>query len=126
MKAPGFLTRENLLQLLARADLFVHCSEVELEGLAILEAMSLGLPVLVADNAESAASTFALDERFRFAGGDAGDLARKLDALIERPDVLAAASKSYRALAAQFDFKTSVDDVVRIYRQVVAEPRSSR
>ena len=44
----GFLPRERLARLLASADLFVHASEVELEGIAVLEAMSAGLPVLVA------------------------------------------------------------------------------
>ncbi len=44
----GFLSREKLIDAYRTADLFVHASEVELEGMSVLEAMSAGLPVLIA------------------------------------------------------------------------------
>ena len=56
----GFVSDRRLERLYNTADLLVHCSEVELEGMAVLEAMSCGLPVLVADSPESAASDLAL------------------------------------------------------------------
>ncbi len=115
----GFLPRERLLRLLAGADLFVHASEVELEGIAVLEAMSSGLPVLVAQSPESAASVFAISQDFRFPSGDAEALAARIDALIERPEVLHAAREKYVTLARAFSFDHGVDRLVGIYRALL-------
>ncbi len=119
----GFLPRAKLVELLNTADLFVHASEVELEGIAVLEAMSVGLPVVVAGSPESAASDFALTDEFRFASGDPSDLAAKIDALIENPERLQAARASYRAMASAHDFAGSVRSVEDIYRRVLIARR---
>lgn len=117
----GFLPREKLLQYFAEADLFVHASEVELEGMAVLEAMSEGLPVLVAQAPESAASAFALDDDFRFPAGDAATLSARIDALIEDRQKLRSAGVAYRKRAHTFDFERSVDRLVDVYRTVLGQ-----
>jgi 1,2-diacylglycerol 3-alpha-glucosyltransferase len=116
----GFVSRERLAVLFRAADLFVHCSEVELEGMAVLEAMSVGLPALVAQSSESAASEFALDDHFRFPAGDASSLASRLDFLFEHPEVLRSARPLYLAAARRLDFKESVHKLVDLYRSVMA------
>jgi len=115
----GFLPRETLLQYFKDADLFVHASDVELEGMSVLESMSAGLPAIIADAPESAASAFALNDDFKFPAGDAETLRAKIDALIENPAKLEAARAPYRARAKQFDFEASVGRMVEIYRTVV-------
>jgi 1,2-diacylglycerol 3-alpha-glucosyltransferase len=120
----GFASREELLHRLATADLFIHASEVELEGMAVLEAMSAGLPAIIAQAPESAASRFALDESFKFPAGDAGVLAQKIDALIEAPQKLEAARSAYRERAQEFDFGASVGKLVDVYRTVIEAKRA--
>jgi glycosyltransferase involved in cell wall biosynthesis len=115
----GFLPRDRLMRLFNSADLLVHCSEVELEGISVLEAMSVGLPVLVGQGAESAASDLALGDDFRFPVGDAAALAQRLDALIDRPEVVARARVAYRDAALQFDFDANVAKLVDLYRTVL-------
>jgi glycosyltransferase involved in cell wall biosynthesis len=112
----GFVPRPRLRALLASADLFVHCSEVELEGIAVLEAMSMGLPALVAEGPESAASELALEPRFRFPAGDARALARRLDELIEHPARLARARPQCRDLATRFRIEASAAQLEQVYR----------
>jgi glycosyltransferase involved in cell wall biosynthesis len=119
----GFLPRETLLQHFKDADLFVHASDVELEGMSVLESMSAGLPALIADAPESAASAFALNDDFRFPAGDAQALSARIDALIEDPTKLKAARAPYQARARQFDFEASVGRLVEIYRSVVDTSR---
>jgi glycosyltransferase involved in cell wall biosynthesis len=114
----GFLPRERLIQLLGSADLFVHASEVELEGMAVLEAMAEGLPVLVAQGTESAASALAISDDFRFPAGNASALAARIDALVEHPELLAAARDGYRAAVRAFEFANSIEALVAIYRSV--------
>jgi glycosyltransferase involved in cell wall biosynthesis len=115
----GFLPRETLLEHFSNADLFIHAGEVELEGMSVLEAMSAGLPAIIADAKESAASAFALNEDFRFPAGDVETLRARIDALIEDPAKLDAAREPYRLRAQQFDFNASVGKMVDIYRTVV-------
>ena len=121
----GFLSREALLEQYRTADLFVHAGEVELEGMSVLESMSAGLPALIADAPESAASKLALDD-FTFPAGDAGALAAKIDALIENPAQLDAARELYRERARQFDFDASVGKLVELYRTVIDGAGSQR
>ncbi len=121
----GFLSREKLLEYFATADLFVHASEVELEGMSVLESMSAGLPALIAAAPESAASAFALNDDFLFPSGDAEALRAKIDALIEDPAKLETARQPYRDRARQFDFTASVGRMVEIYRSVVDAARAT-
>jgi 1,2-diacylglycerol 3-alpha-glucosyltransferase len=121
----GFVSQEELWRLLDTSDLFVHCSEVELEGMAVLEAMGAGLPVLVARGPETAASDLALDDRFRFDVRDVSSLTSKLDALLESPPLLRAASAQYRRMAAARDLDRSVDELVELYLTLL-EPRKLR
>jgi 1,2-diacylglycerol 3-alpha-glucosyltransferase len=114
----SFLSREALLEDYRTADLFVHAGEVELEGMSVLESMSAGVPALIADAPQSAASKLALDG-FSFPAGDAATLAAKIDALIENPARLDAARGLYRERARQFDFDASVNKLVELYRSVI-------
>jgi glycosyltransferase involved in cell wall biosynthesis len=116
----GFLPRQDLVDNYRNADLFVHAGEVELEGMSVLESMSAGLPALIADAPESAASRFALSDQFLFARGDAAALSAKIDYFIENPAALAAAREPYRARALEFDFNASVGKLVDVYRTVLA------
>lgn len=90
----GFISESRKNHLLATADLFVHCSAVELEGMAVIEAMRAGLPILVAEGPETAASHLALAD-FRFPVSDVNALTKKIDWLIENPEVLSRASRLY-------------------------------
>jgi 1,2-diacylglycerol 3-alpha-glucosyltransferase len=121
----GFLSREELLEDYRTADLFLHAGEVELEGMAVLEAMSAGVPALIADAPESAASRLAIDD-FAFPAGDAATLADKIDALIENRAKLDAARQLYRDRARQFDFDASVAKLVGLYRTVIDRAASQR
>ncbi len=121
----SFLSREALLEDYRTADLFVHAGEVELEGMSVLESMSAGVPALIADAPESAASKLALDD-FTFPAGDAATLAAKIDALIENPAKLDAAGQLYRERARQFDFDASVAKLVGLYRTVIDGPAPQR
>lgn len=121
----GFVSDDRLGRLYNSADLLVHCGEIELEGMAVLEAMSCGLPALVADAAESAAAQFALGPEFLFAPGDADDLAARLDFLIEHPTSLAAARGRALERARAYDFDAQVERLEDVYRFVIAQGRRS-
>jgi glycosyltransferase involved in cell wall biosynthesis len=109
-----FISEERKGRLLATADLFVHCSSVELEGMAVLEAIGAGLPVLVAEGPATASSDLALKD-FRFPVGDSAALTKKIDWLIENPDDLKRASQLYQEAAQQMDISKSIQDMEAEY-----------
>ena len=111
----GFISDERKTRLLATADLFVHCSSVELEGMAVLEAMGAGLPALVAEGPETAAADLALPD-FRFPVGNADVLMKKIDWLIDHPEDLERARKLYRDKAQKLSVVKSVKDIETEYQ----------
>ncbi len=119
----GFVSSEELMQLYNGADLFVHASEAELEGMAVLEAIGCGLPALISNSNTSASKQFALDEQYLFRQGDADDLSRKIDFLIEHPDILQKARRDYRRKALEYDFEGAVEATCELYERLVAGAR---
>lgn len=105
----GYVSDEKLIELYNTADLLVHASQAELEGMAVLEAIGCGLPALIADDHFSATSQFAIDERFLFTSGDADGLTRKIDYLIERREELQAARQAYIKKAGEFRFDAALE-----------------
>lgn len=104
----AFVSDEELRRLLVTADLLIHASEVELEGMAVLEALGCGTPALIADARHSAARQFAASPEFLFRAGDPDDLARRLDALVESPELLRSARLRCLAEAPRYAFAESV------------------
>jgi 1,2-diacylglycerol 3-alpha-glucosyltransferase len=100
------------------ADLLVHASEIEIEGMAVLEALGVGLPTLVADAPLSAAARLAISDEFRFRPGDVDQLARRIDHLFEHPEELAAARQANLAAAEGLRLEVSIAQMEAIYERV--------
>ena len=111
-------------RLMRAADLLVHASEIELEGMAVLEALGTGLPALVADAPLSAAGRLAISDEFRFQPGNVEELARRIDHLVEHPERLVAARQASLDAAEGLRLEASIARLEAIY-QKVARPRSN-
>jgi len=118
----AFVSDEELVRLLCTADLLVHASEVELEGMAVLEALGCGTPALVADAPHSASRQFAPSPGFLFRPNDPDDLARRLDALVEAPDLLRSAGERCLEMAPFYAFAESVRRIEALYERVARSP----
>ncbi|HSM91470.1 MAG TPA: glycosyltransferase [Anaeromyxobacteraceae bacterium] len=116
---------DELLLLLRAADLFVHASELELEGMAVLEALGCGLPALVADAPGSAARHLALADDLKFTPGDPADLARRLDALLDDPGRRAALRARALEVAREHALAASVARLEEVYLRVARPPRNA-
>jgi glycosyltransferase involved in cell wall biosynthesis len=104
---------------LAAADLFLHLCPTEPFGLAILEAMAGGIPVLVPD--QGGAGAIVQDERngFRFRANDPWALARRLRYLQQAPAAItqAVTAEGFRSLETRF----SADCGTAQYRKLIHE-----
>lgn len=113
---------EEMPGVMRAADLLVHASEVELEGMAVLEALGTGLPTLVANAPMSASARLAISDEFRFQPGNAEELASRMDDLIEHPERLAAARQASLAAAGGLRLESSIARLETIYQQVARQP----
>jgi len=119
----GFVAGADKARLFRQADLFVLPSYDENFGIAVAEALSAGLPVVVSDDV-------ALAQHIREAGAglvvprDAGDLARAIRALVGDPDLCRRMGEAGRRLAqAEFSWPVVGDRLGALYGELVASRR---
>lgn len=74
-----FCSRDELVRIINYADLYCHPAEIELEGIACLEAIRCGLVPVISDSRRCATKEFAIDDRNLFRCNDPKDLAAKID-----------------------------------------------
>ncbi len=117
-----YVSQEKLISLFNTADLFVHASEIELEGMAVLEAIGCGLPALISDAEHSASAQFALNDDFLFSAGDLESLTVKMDYWIEHEAELKASRPAYVEKAQEYAFEASVQRARSLYQGLVQHP----
>jgi 1,2-diacylglycerol 3-alpha-glucosyltransferase len=111
----GHYSQEELIELIRSCDLYVHTSDVEIEGLSCVEAFSCGLVPVISDNPRSATGQFALGPRNLFRSGDPSSLAERIDGWIDDPAALGAASETYARYARLYTVDRSVKAIERVY-----------
>jgi len=104
-----FYSRDDLRDLIARCDLYVHAADAEIEAMSCMEAFSSGLVPVIADSPQSATPQFALDEHSLFRAGDPADLAAKIDWWIEHPEKRAEMEHEYSAQGQKYALAKCVD-----------------
>lgn len=116
-----FFSREELVQVVNCADLYVHPAEIEIEAISCLEAIACGRVPLIADSPRSATRYFALTEDNLFHYNSPGDLAEKLDWWLEHPEQREACSRQYLGYARQFDYNLCMDKMEQLLQDAVEE-----
>jgi glycosyltransferase involved in cell wall biosynthesis len=118
----GHYQQEELIELLRGCHLYVHTSDVEIEGLSCIEAFACGLVPVISDSPLSATGQFALGPRNLFRAGDPSSLAERIDGWIDDPAALDAASRSYARYASTYTVDRSVAAIERVYAGADHEP----
>ena len=91
-----------------KAALYVHCADVEVEGLGCLEALRVGLVPVLADGELTATAQFALGPDSVFPAGDERKLAERIDHWLDRPEALPEEAARYRAVEQDYDIADSL------------------
>lgn len=99
----NFYSRSDLVKIINSCDLYVHPSEIEIEAISCLEAITCGLVPVISDSKRSATNAFALDEKNLFKYNSPEDLAKKIDYWIEHPDEKKACSEKYLNYTEKFE-----------------------
>ena len=121
-----YVSMEDKLKYLNTADLYLHSSIVELESLSCLEAIGSGLPCLISDSEYSAASQFALDDRFLFETDNADALAEKINYWYEHREELRALKQEVLAAAEKYRFSKCIDEMEELYNKLIKKMKKDR
>jgi 1,2-diacylglycerol 3-alpha-glucosyltransferase len=121
-----YISMEDKLTYLNTADLYLQTSVIELESLSCLEALGSGLPCLISDATNSAASQFALDDRFLFPQDDAVSLGRQIDYWYENREELKAKKADALKMADKFRMNRCVDEMEVLYTDVIAHQKQEQ
>jgi len=114
-----YFTREEMINLLNFADLYCHPAEVELEGIACLEAVVCGLVPIVSDSDRSATSNFALTDSNIFKNRNYSELAQKIDYFIENFDEKAKLKQKYLEFGVRFDQDECMNKMEEMFIDVI-------
>src|SRR5690606_9273427 len=120
----GYYSQAELIELIRSCDLYVHTSDVEIEGVSCMEAFACGLVPVISDSRQSATGQFALEPRNLFRAGDPASLAERIDGWIDDPTALEAASKAYLRYAELYAVDRSVQAIERVYARAGRAPQA--
>lgn len=115
----GFLgRRQDLLDCYRAADVFVFASQTETQGLVLLEAMALGVPV-VAVPAGGTRQVLAPGQGALVAANDVCDFAAKVHAVLDEPDLARELSRSGRRwVETHWSAEVAGDRLLALYEKV--------
>jgi glycosyltransferase involved in cell wall biosynthesis len=116
-----FLPQDRLLKLIQKTDIYIHASDIEIEGMSCLEAISCGKVPIISNSKKSATSQFALDERSLFKRGDYMDLRDKLDYWIEHPEEREKMGKEYVKLGESYSISYSAEKMIQMFETAIGE-----
>ena len=115
-----FHDRDGLRELAAKADLYIHCATVEVEGLSALEALQQAVVPIIAEGDLTATSQFALDERSLFPTKDAKALAECIDYWLDHPVEREEMGWKYAESTEDYDISKSISALIEMFESAVA------
>ena len=110
--------REEMNKVYNMCDIYVHTATMELEGIACIEAISVGKLVLVSDSKKSATRYFAVDPKCIFKSYNAKDLARVIDYFIEHEDEKKEIEKKYLETAHLYNQEKCMDRMLDMMTEI--------
>jgi glycosyltransferase involved in cell wall biosynthesis len=113
----GYIGGEDLLQVFSHASLFVLPSYHEGLPIALLEAMSFDLSVLVSDIPPHL--EVGMPPKRYFKCGNVADLKQRLQALLARDMTLAEKEAQRRQTQEKYDWRKIADQTIAVYRKAV-------
>ncbi|MDD4001033.1 MAG: glycosyltransferase [Bacilli bacterium] len=110
----NFFKRQELIEIINSADLYVHPAEIEIEAIACLEAITCGLVPIISNSKRSATRHFALSEKNLFNCNDSEDLAKKIDYWLDHPEEKQELSQAYLNYKEKFDHDLCMDEMEKM------------
>ena len=117
----GFMEPAKLRNTLSIGDIYCHCSDAEIEGMACTEAFACGIVPIISDSKKSATGQFALTKESLFKAGDYLDLRDKIDYLIEHKEIREELSKDYIKEAENYRLVNCVKEFEKMLEEAIKD-----
>ena len=115
----GFYPKKKLVKIINYCDLYVHPSDIEIEAISCLEAITCGLVPIISDSNRSATNAFALNNKCKFKRGNPTSLKDKIEYFIEHPHELAKLKEDYKEYAKQFQIASCIDKMEEMFNDAI-------
>ena len=114
----GRVTGDELYELYKTGDVFATASEIETQGIVLIEAAACGLPLIAVD--KGAVAEVCLDEEngYLCEPGSVPEIAAAIKKILGDDKLRASFSKKSLELAKEHDFETTLDKFINIYKTV--------
>ncbi|NLN81419.1 MAG: glycosyltransferase [Clostridiales bacterium] len=120
----GYYNRDELIKLIHDCDLYIHSSDIEIEGISCIEAFACGLVPVISDSKRSAAAQFALGPQHLFKAGSPESLAEKIDYWLDNPQHLKDAGKKYARFGRQYALERSIRKIENVYSSISVKDKN--
>lgn len=115
----GFLEKQDLAEAYAGSDLFFFPSDTESFGNVTLEAMSCGLPAVVADASGSSSLVENNINGYRADARDVDSFTTQILQITENHEMRIKMAKESRKKAAEYDWTRVLDTLISYYREII-------
>lgn len=109
---------DQLQKIMQKSDLVVHCADIEIEGMACMEAFASGCVPIIAEAPLSSTSSYALTKNNCFPAGSSKALAQKILFWKKHPKQLQEMSKEYQEYARTLSIDKSAKKMVAILKEM--------
>ena len=118
VKFLGRVVGEDLYNIYRMGNVFVTASEVETQGIVLIEAAATGLPLVAVD--AGAVSEVCLDKvnGFLLKPGDSSGMSEAIYKILSDPRLLGQMSKKSIEIASEHDLEKTIDKFIEIYQKV--------
>jgi len=117
----GRLQNQALADAYQAADLFVFPSVTETQGLVLLEAMSVGLPVVSAISYGSQ-DVVVSGENGYLVEPEAGEIASAVARILDNPELYSTMTQNSRRTARQFSIERMAEKTLKLYEMLTNRP----
>lgn len=111
----------ELRRIMSETDLVVHCADVEVEGMACMEAFAAGCVPIIADSKLSSTVDYALTPNNRFAFGNNQELTKRIEYWRTHPLELKAIRERYRTYAKDLTVEQSAQRYLKEISKLIKE-----
>ena len=121
-----FFSKDDLIEMLAMTDLYIHAADIEIEAISCIEAFACGLVPIIANSHRSATPQFALDKRSLFEPNNHVDLAQTIDYWLDNPDELKRMEIKYAEAGKNYSIDKSVSMIEDMFRIAISESKMQK
>ena len=114
-----FYDQDELRREIRRADLYVHCANVEIEGMGCMEAFAQGTVPVIADSELSSTSVYGLSESSKYEAENLEDLVSRIEYWYEHRNRLYTVGCEYIELAKSLSIEKSAQKVIQMMKEAI-------